>query len=173
MKKIAIAIMAMTISTFSFADMSFGIKGIVAPKYIGNDWDGDGIPNSEDLDDDNDGIPDLSDKVQYSREGHRKIKEKVTECYGSYIYGSYQGERDDTYIYYSNGSVMFNWKRTEDVFISTNTDPVSEETSVTHNGYKYWKDLDDIVYQQTRMIFTPMGIQNEITNYYGICRVEI
>lgn len=36
------------------------------PSLITNDWDGDGIPNNEDTDDDNDGIDDTVDDDQFS-----------------------------------------------------------------------------------------------------------
>jgi hypothetical protein len=67
MKKIIYAIILTTISLSSFAEPSF-TTAIPQPDYISSDWDGDGIINSEDPDDDNDGVNDEVDSIPFGKD---------------------------------------------------------------------------------------------------------
>jgi hypothetical protein len=64
MKKLIALITLTTLSLTSFAESTFRTK-IPQPDYISNDWDGDRLINSEDLDDDNDGINDVDDSTPF------------------------------------------------------------------------------------------------------------
>jgi hypothetical protein len=80
MKKIIFAIMLLTISLSSFAAPSFNTK-IPQPDYISNDWDGDGISNSEDPDDDNDGINDADDSMKFGQAGRNSTPDVIVHSF--------------------------------------------------------------------------------------------
>lgn len=54
-----------------YAESSSGVFNFKIPQLdiISNDWDGDGIPNSQDNDDDNDGIDDVDDSLPFGHNG--------------------------------------------------------------------------------------------------------
>lgn len=67
MKKILISILAFSISSISLAGTNqFQMKNIPQPDFMSNDWDGDGEPNTTDIDDDGDGINDELDSEPFS-----------------------------------------------------------------------------------------------------------
>jgi hypothetical protein len=77
MKKIITAIILTTVSLSSFSEPSFK-TAIPQPDYISNDWDGDGIINSEDPDDDGDGINDADDSSQFGGQSGKSVAAVVT-----------------------------------------------------------------------------------------------
>jgi hypothetical protein len=68
MKKILLPIIISSLYNVAIADMTFNMS-IPQPDYISNDWDNDGIINSEDNDDDNDGILDENDSNPFDHDG--------------------------------------------------------------------------------------------------------
>lgn len=65
MKKIALTIMISFLTTASVAENVFNHQ-IPQPNLITNDWDGDGLTNDVDTDDDGDNIPDTEDDNPFS-----------------------------------------------------------------------------------------------------------
>jgi hypothetical protein len=64
MKKIITIILLSTLSLSALSQGTFNMT-IPQPDFVSNDWDGDGIINSEDTDDDGDGIDDLDDSTPF------------------------------------------------------------------------------------------------------------
>lgn len=68
MNKKILAVAIVMISTNAMAIDLYRHK-IPQPNFVSNDWDGDGEVNAVDTDDDNDGIPDISDSNPFSPDG--------------------------------------------------------------------------------------------------------
>lgn len=63
-KNIILCLLISSSSLSALADGVFNMQ-IPQPDFISNDWDGDGIQNIEDIDDDNDGIDDVNDSSPF------------------------------------------------------------------------------------------------------------
>lgn len=101
-KIIGIVIVLATWSMNVLAEPIFQVKVNYSPK-VNNDWDGDGIINKYDLDDDGDGILDINDDFQFSKvvgiynpfdNGLKKedsfVKSSKIYLDGGHINGSYE-----------------------------------------------------------------------------------
>jgi hypothetical protein len=97
---IPIIIALLTLSLNSFSEGIFK-KKIKFPIKITNDWDSDGVINSNDPDDDNDGINDVNDRKPFGKIIKReRIIEEV------YVIGFYT----DKESYFKNEDVILSWE---------------------------------------------------------------
>lgn len=178
MKKILISILMLS-SFGAYAEIQFNFD-VPQVKEIVADWDGDGIPNSSDTDSDNDGIEDINDTDKFSSTGKNSYVEPDPECDGYYAAGYVIGTpspRTTAMMSFENGvaktmNVMI-WKDVEVFTWLTEEEhldviPTSSSTAITFDGYKYWQDESDIVYEGSIFSFGGNTTQDR---YYGICRI--
>lgn len=160
------------IPNIASAGIRFNMPNIEQPKEIVSDWDGDGIPNNFDDDDDGDGILDINDNEIYSKDGRKKfVAPKEPVCEGFYWAGSIAG---DVHFYHSDvifgggvpSSVILFWDNVQ-VSPTLNQIPQNESNAYEVNGFKYWVDYSNLLQDNDPVFFYYR------TKYYGICKLEI
>lgn len=142
-KIIKFSLCALMTTTMSVEALNVFKLGIINPTRITNDWDGDGIPNNEDPDDDNDGINDEDDSEPLTRVGNSSTPNATINNFNA-----------DPISYFSGDSVRLYWSIDNEKTTNLYDDPIltnkiSEVTGLTEfnvtpiGDKEYYLDAED------------------------------